>query len=126
MRALDNTCTLPCVARKLSSAAKWLVWKARPNSVPAAAPAGSSEAVVGSSVAPGVEASIGLDSVDAAAPPGDNELPAAAGPAVRWLFAPFLNTAQFTPDWNDSFNCTSTILASRITCRSMDICDALR
>ena len=42
------------------------------------------------------------------------------------LFGPVLNAAQFTPDWKLSFNCTSTIFASRITWRSMEICDALR
>src|SRR5215470_18853665 len=34
MRGLDNTCTSPCDWRKLMSAAKLLVWKARPNNVP--------------------------------------------------------------------------------------------
>src|SRR5690606_34813005 len=36
MRGLDSTCTLPWVSRKDSSAAKLLVWNARPNSEPAA------------------------------------------------------------------------------------------
>jgi len=34
MRGLDNTCTLPCDSRKFNSAAKLLVWKAKPNRVP--------------------------------------------------------------------------------------------
>jgi len=34
MRGLDSTCTSPWVSRKLSSAAKLLVWKASPNRPP--------------------------------------------------------------------------------------------
>src|SRR5450756_3192617 len=115
MRGLDNTCTLPCDSRKFNSAAKLLVWNAKPNRVPD--PIAPSEV----RLAPGVAVTKPLVSAPAVARlvPGDN------CPTEVRLFGLLRNAAQFTPDWKLSFNCTSTILASRITCRSTDICDCL-
>ena len=114
MRGLDSTCTLPCVSRKFSSAAKLLAWKARPNNDPAPLPEAR--------LTPGVEVIAPLVIAPAVAKvdPGDS-----CPTEVRRL-GPFLNAAQFTPDWKLSFNVTSMILASRMTCRSMEICEALR
>ena len=39
MRGLDSTCTVPCVSRNCSSAAKFCVWIASPNSAPPGTPA---------------------------------------------------------------------------------------
>src|SRR3989338_2735176 len=115
IRGLDSTCTLPCDSRKLSSAAKLLVWNARPNKEPAACPAAAKVAPGMDEITPSVTAP-----AVARVAPGDN------CPREVRLFGLFLNAPQFTPDWKLSFNCTSTILASSITCRSMEICEALR
>src|SRR5665811_1688785 len=68
MRGLDNTCTLPCDSRKFNSAAKLLVWNAKPNRVPD--PVAPSEA----RLAPGVAVTKPLVSAPAVARlvPGDN------------------------------------------------------
>src|SRR6185295_6127041 len=55
MRGLESTCTLPCVSRKVSSAAKFLACSARPKTDPAAplVPVAAAARPAGSTVNPG-------------------------------------------------------------------------
>src|SRR5450631_1334020 len=99
MRGLERTCSSPCVSRKLSKAAKLLVWKASPKMVPGtAAPAArkgarppgldeNSERGFGSPSAPSV---VKLDIV----PCGLNEVPGWTRPPAARVLLPAWNAAQ--------------------------------
>src|SRR5471032_432449 len=121
MRGLDSTCTVPCDSRKDISAAKLLVWKARPNSEPpvvAAVPI----------AAPGMAVSAPAASEVAVppAPSGVSEEPGDSRPVDSLLLTRLAKIDQLMPLWKPLFSCTSRIFASRITWRSTDSWVAFR
>ena len=99
-RGLDSTCTVPWVSRKDSSAAKLLVWTARPNIEPAAFAAFDSEKpvladrpVAGSVITAGWPPPKGSGVSDAPGPMMPPET------RLSWLLRIEANEAQFTPLW---------------------------
>src|SRR3977135_2051992 len=98
MRGLDNTCTVPCVSRNESSAAKLLVWNAKLNREPGAV-AGTANARLVTAVR--AEFPAVVDKVfDCAAE--DKVVPGPTTPvATRLVVLPLndANEAQFMPVW---------------------------
>src|SRR5258708_3271168 len=101
MRGLDNTCRLPCVSRKEISAAKLLVWNARPNNVPGVpVPAAITPGEAGfadRSELADIEPSAFVDVKALMVPLGVSVPPGPRTPPATRLLGLCLNAAQLTP-----------------------------